>query len=408
MRIAFENCSVFDGSSEDLIEAACVTVVGERIVEVGRKAPQACDYRVDCGGRTLMPGLIDAHVHACAPSFSFYNNDRLPPSLLAIYGATTLQGMLARGFTSVRDAGGGERGLWLAIARGLIKAPRFFYSGKAISQTGGHGDMRSADHHETCGCSNYSGSISIVADGADGVRRAVREELRKGAHQVKIFVSGGVTSPSDPIWMNQFTDAEIRAAVEEASTRRTYVMAHAHTDEATRRCVKLGVRSIEHGTHIELSTAQEMASMGTYMVPTLSVADIARRHGQQLGMPESSMEKVNGVYERMSASIETCARAGVPIGLGSDILGFEFQGMQAGELTLRSEVQKPIDVLRSATSVNAALLQRSGELGCIAPGALADILVLNGNPFADMSLFREPLQNVPLVMKGGEFIRNEL
>jgi len=408
MRFAFENCLVFDGSSADLLDDVCVIVDGARIVDVARITPANCDHRVNCGRRILMPGLIDAHVHVCSPSFSFFQNDRLPPSLLAVYGSTTLQGMLARGFTTVRDAGGGDRGLWMAIERGLIKGPRFLYSGRAISQTGGHGDMRSADQHEPCGCSHYSGSISAVADGADGVRQAVREQLRRGAHQIKVFVSGGVTSPSDPLWMNQFTDDEIRAAVEEAATRRTYVMAHAHTDEAIRRCIRLGVRSIEHGSQVEPDTAKQLVETNTYVVPTLVVADIAKRHGHDLGMPDSAMEKLDGVFERMSSSIRACAGAGVRLGLGSDILGFEFQSQQGRELTLRAEVQAPLDVLRSATSVNAELLRRPGELGCIAPGAYADLIVLEGNPFMNMALFEQPLKNIALVMKAGEIIRNSL
>lgn len=409
MAILFENCAVFDGSSEEVLENACVLVEAGRIVDVSTKRPPGQQARrINCGGRLLMPGLIDAHVHACAPTFSFYDNDRLPPSLLAVYACTTLRGMLARGFTSVRDAGGADRGLSLAIERGVIQGPRLFYSGKAISQTGGHGDMRPGDHVEPCGCGGYSGSISMVADGPDAVRKAVREELRKGAHQIKLFVSGGVTSPTDPLWMNQFTDEEIGAAVEEAATRRTYVMAHCHTDEAAQRCVEFGVRSIEHGTEIKEETARGMVAKGVFVVPTLSVVDIARQHGRKLGMPASSEEKLAGLYERMAASIELCARIGVKVGLGSDILGEGFQELQGGELALRAEIQKPIDVLRSATSVNAMLLQRAGELGCIALGAIADILVVEGDPFKSLSLFREPLRNIPVVMKGGELMRNLL
>lgn len=410
MTICLEQCRIFDGSSNDALENGCVVIQGNRIAEVCSRPPrlEAAAIRIDCGGRTLMPGLIDAHVHAYAPSFSFYNNDRMPPPLLAIHAAQALQGMLARGFTTVRDAGGGDRGLWLAVERRLIKGPRFFYSGKAISQTGGHGDMRSADHAELCGCGGYSGSISVVADGADAVRAAAREELRKGAHQIKLFASGGVTSPTDPIWMNQFTDDEIRAAVEEAATRRTYVMAHCHTDDAVRRCIGLGVRSIEHGTHIKTATAQLIAARDAYVVPTLSVANIVRQHGQALGMPAASLEKMKGLYEQMATSVDVCARAGVKLGLGTDILGQEFQDLQGAELGLRGEIQAPIDVLRSATSVNAALLQQSGQLGCIAPGALADLLVVEGDPFRDLALFRNARSTIPLVMKDGEFVRNVL
>ena len=354
-----------------------------------------------------MPGLIDAHFHAYTPTFDIVSNDRMPQSLLVSHARVILEGALQRGFTSVRDAGGGDIGLWMAIEKGLIKGPRFFFSGKAISQTGGHGDERSAEVIEPCSCGRYAGSLSMVADGVDEVRRAVREELRKGARQIKLFVSGGVVSPTDPLWMPQFTEAEIRAAVYEASTRRTYVMAHCHTDDGARRCVQYGVRSIEHGTQIGDETARLIAQSRAFVVPTLSVIDVIRKHGPRLGLPPMGLEKIKGLYEDMLKSIEACTRARVRIGLGSDLLDHIFHKLQGGELALRGEVSKPIDVLRSATSVNADLLQMSGELGCIKAGAFADVLVLNGNPLRDLGLFRE-LGNLPLVMKGGQWVRNAL
>lgn len=405
MSTALTHCRVFDGSSSELQEDVCIVIEGDRIRALERTAPRSAALVVDCGGRIAMPGLIDAHVHVCAPTFNFRANDHLPPSLLAIHGARALEGMLLQGFTSVRDAGGADRGLWLALERGLIRGPRLFYAGLGLSQTGGHGDMRPAD--EPCGC-GYAGSISRVVDGVDAVRAAAREELRKGAHHLKLFVSGGVTSPTDPIWMDQFTAAEIRAAVEEAATRRAYVMAHCHTDAAARRCIELGVRSIEHGTHIEKDTAGLIARAGAFVVPTLSVVDIIRKHGPSLGLPAASLPKLAGIYERMAASIQTCAEAQVALGLGTDILGTEFRVLQSHELALRGEIQRPLDVLRAATSVNAALLQKTGELGCIAPGALADILVLHGNPLEDLTLFRDAPQNLALIMKGGELIRHTL
>ena len=179
-----------------------MVVENDRIREVIHDAVNPPTFRearqIDCGGRVLMPGLIDAHIHAYAPSFSFYQNDRLPVALLVSHARRILEGKLQRGFTSVRDAGGGDRGLWMAIERGLIQGPRFFYPGKALSQTGGHGDMRSPDAIEPCGCGSYSGTISLVADGEAAVRKAAREQLRTGAHQIKLFASGGVSSEADP------------------------------------------------------------------------------------------------------------------------------------------------------------------------------------------------------------------
>jgi imidazolonepropionase-like amidohydrolase len=409
MITVLRNARVFDGVSPELGEGVSVIVEGERIREISGRTPTFKNARsIDCGGRFLMPGLIDAHFHAYTPTFDIISTDRMPQALLVSHASAILEGALQRGFTTVRDAAGGDIGLWMAIEAGLIQGPRFFFSGKAISQTGGHGDMRLGTVVEPCSCGRYTGSLSLVADGVDEVRRAVREELRKGARQIKLFVSGGVISPTDPLWMPQFTEDEIRAAVYEASTRRTYVMAHCHTDDAARRCVEYGIRSIEHGTQISDETARLIASSGAFVVPTLSVADVIRKHGPRLGIPPMGLEKVRGLYEDGLRSIEACTRAGVKIALGSDLLDHEFHKLQGGELALRAEVNKPIDVLRSATSINAQLLQMEGQLGCIRPGAYADLLAVNGDPLKDLGLFREPQVHIPLVMKGGVCIRNGL
>lgn len=409
MITVLRNARVFDGMSAELIEGATIVIEGERIREVATGRPAFADARaIDCRGHFLMPGLIDAHFHAYTPTFDVNKIDRMPQALLVSHARVILEGALQRGFTTVRDAAGGDIGLWMAIEEGWIKGPRFFFSGKAISQTGGHGDARPATVVEPCGCSGYTGALSLVADGVDEVRRAVRGELRKGARQIKIFVSGGVVSPTDPLWMPQFTDEEIRAAVHEASTRRTYVMAHCLTDEGARRCIDCGVRSIEHGTQIGEDTARLIAAQKAFVVPTLSVVDVLRTHARDLGLPPMSLEKIAGVYESYAKSIEACTRAGVKLGLGSDLLGQEFHPLQGGELALRAEFNRPLDVLRSATSVNAELLQMSGELGCIKANAYADLLVTQGDPLKDPGLFRDPLANILLIMKGGACIRSAL
>lgn len=405
----FENSLLFDGANDELIDGASVIVENDCIKEITLEPVSITDaHRIDCAGRILMPGLIDAHIHAYTPTFSFYNNDRLPASLMANHAATILEGMLNRGFTTVRDTGGADRGLWLAINQGLINGPRLFYSGKAISQTGGHGDMRPGDIIEPCGCGGYSGLVSMVADGPEEVRKAVREELRKGAHQIKLHVSGGVTSPSDPNWMNQFTEEEIRVAVYEASTRRAYVMAHCLTDESIRRCIEYGVRSIEHGIGLTEDTAKLIAANDAFVVPTMSVAAVLTKHGPALGLPSASLDKIEGLYDSYLSAIEVCTKAGVKLGLGADLLGHEFHPLQGGELALRGEVNTPIEVLRSATSINAELLQHSGKLGCIAPGAYADILVLDFDPFKDLSGFKNAEQKIPIVMKDGKFVRKNI
>lgn len=401
------NGSIFDGQSAELLEGGCVVVEDGTIREVNpRLVKIASAVTVDCAGHTIMPGLIDAHVHVYLASSNFDAVDRMPRSLLSQYGAAALRGALERGFTTVRDACGADHGLVLALERGLIRGPRLLISGKGISQTGGHGDGRAAHHESACGC-GYHGALTVVADGADAVRKAVREELRKGAHQIKIFASGGVTSPTDPIWMPQFTDAEIRAAVEEAATRRTYVMAHCHTSEAVSRCIRAGVRSIEHGSQIDAATAASIASAGAFVVPTLAIADVAREHGAALGFGPENLRKLSGLLEQMYASVESCARAGVKLGFGSDLPG-NFSEHQNREFLLRGRVQSPIDVVRSATAVNAELLQLSGRIGTLAAGASADILAVRGNPLQDLSLLAEPARSLALIMAGGTLFRNNL
>jgi imidazolonepropionase-like amidohydrolase len=403
----FENGRLFDGISRDLIEPCHVAVEGDKIREISTTSLSVSNsHRINCRGQTIMPGLIDAHIHAYLATSDFDAVDRMPRSLLSQYGAAALRGALERGFTTVRDACGADYGLVMALERGLIKGPRLLISGKAISQSGGHGDARAFHREEPCGC-GYSGILAVLADGVDEVRRAVREELRKGAAQIKIFASGGVTSPSDPIWMRQFTREEIEAAVYEASTRRTYVMAHCHTADSARVCVEAGVRSIEHGSDLDDATAQMIAAAGGFVVPTCIVAETACEHGLAMGLKAENLVKLEGLVDKMYRSIETCARHAVKLGFGTD-LPAGFASRQNWEFRLRCKTQRSADVLMSATSVNAALLQMQGEIGCICPGAYADLLVVKGDPLADASLLAEPEANISLIMAAGSIIKNIL
>ena len=409
MTIVFEGCRVFDGVSADPRENATVVVEDGRIKEVadGAVRAPADAERVACAGRTLMPGLIDAHFHALLMDLNIPSLDDLPASLIYQHARHSLEGALRRGFTTVRDAGGADLGLALAVERGLIAGSRVLFSGRGLSQTGGHGDMRSQTRFEPCGCAGYHGIITQVADGVDAVRQAVREELRKGAHQIKMMVSGGVLSPTDPIWMDQYSDEEIRVGVEEAATRRTYVMAHSHTASAVRRCAALGVRSIEHGTQIDAEAAEVAAEAGAFVVPTLVTIFAMLESGAEFGLPKIFADKLQGLGDDGLRSLEICQAAGVPMGFGTDLLG-PLQDRQSQEFLIRSEVLEPVDVLRSATSINAALVQRSGELGTIAPGAIADILVVDGDPLSDLGLLQEQGRHIPVIMKDGRFHKNAL
>lgn len=401
------NARMFDGVSEEVAENATVVLEGNTIRAIGEDV-KGDARRIDCGRRFLMPGLIDAHFHANTPSYDFFGTDRMHPALLAAHANRLLTGALDRGYTTVRDAGGGDVGLAQALAAGLIDGPRFFYPGRALTQTGGHGDMRRRGEHDLCGCGAYSGVIARAVDGPDEMRKATREELRQGATQIKVFLSGGVSTDLAPLDMPHFCDEELRVAVEEAARRKRYVMAHCHTDEGASRCVDLGIRTIEHGSLIGAATAAKIAAAGVFVVPTLSAGELIGANAGALGLPLSAAEKIMAVNRRTLEAVETCAKAGVKLGLGCDLHGDQFLQTQGRELMLRGQVQRPVDVLRSATSINAEIVQMQGRLGVIAPGALADLILINGDPMTDLSVFEHSARTVLLVIKDGRIARDRL
>jgi imidazolonepropionase-like amidohydrolase len=408
-RIMLTHCTLLDGTSPDLREGMHVLVEGGRIREVSETPITAAEARViDLKGKTLMPGLIDAHVHLIATTLNLGQLAAEPMSLTVARARHIAEGMLRRGFTSVRDAAGTDWGLAAAIDQGLIDGPRVFYAGRALSQTGGHGDFRPRTWEaDNCACCMTGAAFSVIADGVPAVQKAAREELRRGATQIKIMASGGVASPTDPVWNLQYADDEIRAIVWEARAWRTYVMAHAYTPEAIARCVRLGVRSIEHGNLIDEPTAELMARQGAFLVPTLVTYEALHREGQQWGLPQVSIDKIKDVREAGLQSLEWARSAGVPMGFGTDLLG-ETHHYQSLEFSIRAQVLPAFEVIQSATTTNAALLQRPGELGVVAPGALADLLVVDGNPLADLNLLQEQGKHLLLIMKGGKLYKNDV
>jgi imidazolonepropionase-like amidohydrolase len=406
MLLVLENCAIFDGVSETVAEGQTIVVEDGLIREVGDAgAFRGEAQRIDAAGRFVMPGMIDAHFHAYGIELNPVLVDRIAPELRGLHAKRILEGALHRGFTTIRDAAGGDISLATALRTGLIDGPRLFYPGLAISQTGGHGDLRAPDHYDACACA-YCGAMAVVADGPDEMRKVVREQLRTGATHIKLFVSGGVLSPSDPIWMNQLSLEEIRIAVAEAETRRAYVMAHAHTNEAVLRCVANGVRSIEHATLLEDSGAQAIAEADAFAVPTLAVIETIRASGASLGLPPAMIDKMREVADQANASYERLRAAGARIGFGTDLLG-KLMPQQSIEFRLRRETCQPIEILRSATSINAALLQMEGRLGVIAPGAFADILIVEGNPLDDVTLL-ETHENIRCILRDGRIVRNTL
>ncbi|CAM2171169.1 Amidohydrolase family protein [Paraburkholderia sacchari] len=389
-----------------LLEHHHVVIEGERILEVTDRPVDYPNARViDARGKTVMPGFIDCHVHVLASNANLGINAGQPNILAAIRALPIMQAMLSRGFTSVRDAGGADWALMQAVETGLVPGPRIFPSGKALSQTGGHGDFRPrGDLLEPCSCCFHTGAIARVVDGVEGVRLAVREEIQKGATQIKIMASGGVASPVDLISNTQYSEDEIRAIVAEAEAANTYVMAHAYTARAITRAVRCGVRTIEHGNLVDEAAARVMHEHGAFVVPTLVTYDALAQHGAQFGLPPDSVAKVASVQRAGRESLEIYAKAGVPMGFGSDLLG-EMHAFQCGEFRIRAEVLGNLEALRSATSVAADIVNMKGELGVIASGAIADVLVLDGNPLADIGVVANDGERVEVVLQRGKVVK---
>ncbi len=396
--LTIRNALIFDGETRNLLEGS-ITVREGRITEVGRDVEEAGTI-VDADGRTVIPGLIDAHFHAYALSLTAGKNETGPLSYSALAGARRLEAALNRGFTSVRDVAGGDIGLANAIDEGLYAGPRYFFTGPALSQTGGHGDIRAADDG---GCF-HGGHMCEVVDGADELLRAVRNRFRTGATAIKLMTSGGVISPVDPIRVPQYSSAEIRTVTEEASRRGSYATAHAYSPEAIRHSVLNGVRCIEHGNLLDAETARLMADNEVYLVPTLATYDAMARRGEEVGLTEAGAAKNREVLNAGRNAVELARDAGVRIGFGTDLMG-ELEDEQLAGLRLQCEALGVYDALRSATSTNAALLRRD-DLGRIAEGAFGDLVILDGNPVDDPSVLWDE-SRMRTVIKAGQVITRQ-
>jgi imidazolonepropionase-like amidohydrolase len=405
----FSGGRLLDPRRGELRDGVEVLIEGERVKEISdRPIKSTAATRIELAGRTLMPGLIDAHLHVFLNEVNIGALDAVPLTLLAINGSLALKASLMRGFTSVRDTAGGDFGIKAAVEQGLIEAPRLFISGQALSQTGGHGDFRKRTQRALgCDCCSGLAYTARIADGVPEVIKATRDELRKGADFIKIMVSGGVASQADPLESLQYRMDEIQAAVEEATNWGKYVAAHAYSSQAVMRAVTAGVRTIEHGNLIDEPTAATMARKGAFLVPTLIAYDSMRRRGRDYGLSEYSLQKNEVVLAAGLRSVELARNAGVKIGFGTDLLG-QLQNDQCREFLIRAELMKPAEIIHSATVVNAEILQRGGELGELVPGAFADLLVVDGDPLADLKLFEEDGRHLAAIMKGGRFYKNRL
>jgi imidazolonepropionase-like amidohydrolase len=337
----------------------------------------------------------------------FAKLERLSRSYITARAINVLRGMLRRGFTTVRDAGGADQGLAQAVREGVCEGPRILYSGRALSQTGGHGDLRTPGEEAATPCCPPVWTLTRIGDGVAEVRRAARDELRKGASQIKIMVSGGVASPSDRVTNTQFSPEEIRAIVEEAEAVDSYVMAHAYPARSIRRALECGVRSIEHGNLIDENTLDLLMEKRAFLVPTLSVYDVLWREGAAAGIPQQVLEKLGDLREKSLEALAMAMRKGAKVAYGTDLFG-PLQEHQSLEFSLRREACTPADMIRSATVICAELFNMTGRIGVIAPGAFADLLVIDGDPLKEPELLQGQGRHMSAIMKEGKFVQNRL
>jgi imidazolonepropionase-like amidohydrolase len=405
----FKNFEMLDPEAGELRGGHELIVEGGAIREVSaRPIKLAAADVVDCGGRTLMPGLIDSHVHVVLSEVMIRNLENVPLTLMTARAADLMRRMLDRGFTSVRDTGGADWGLKEATDKGLLPGPRLFIAGRAIGPTGGHSDSRRrTDLGMRCQCCNAMSFSMGIADGVSEVRRAVREEMRQGCDQVKIMMSGGVASPYDPLDSLQFSPDEVAAAVEEAHAFGRYVCAHAYTPQAITRAANAGVRTIEHGNLIDDASAKLMAQKGMFLVANLVTYFEMKKHAAEYGMNSDMLAKNDLVIEGALKSLEICKRRGIPVAYGTDLLG-QLQVAQSEEFTLRARVLPAADIIRSATTIGARVVRMEDKLGCLKPGAFADMLVVDGNPLKDLKLLQEQGRHLSIILKGGRFHKNRL
>jgi imidazolonepropionase-like amidohydrolase len=410
-QILFKNFSLLDPRWDEARGGYEVLVEGEHIKEVSAKPIKARNAQMVNGGgkRTLMPGLIDCHVHVFLTEVNIRNLESVPLTLLTAKSAELMRGMIDRGFTTVRDTGGADWGIKTAVESGLIPGPRLFISARAIGPTGGHSDSRRRTDvlGAPCGCCNAMVYCMAIADGPDEVRKLVREQMRQGADQVKIMCSGGVASPYDPLDSLQFSEAEIAAATDEAKNFGRYVLAHAYTPEAITRAMNNGVRTIEHGNLIDEKSAKLLKSKGGYMIANLVTYFSMKERAAQFGMTADMLAKNDIVLEGALRSLEICKKAGVKVGYGTDLLG-ALQVDQSLEFIHRAKVLKPLEIIRQATTIGAEILRMDGKLGVVAPGAYADLIAIDGNPLKKLELFLDQGKHLPMIMKAGKFHKNAL
>lgn len=408
------NLRLFDGEVLSLRDGADILVQAGRIVALPApgQGPEDAD-RIDCGGRAVIPGLIDAHWHTTLAAVSQIAAMTQDIGFLHLMAGREAGATLMRGFTTVRDVGGPAFGLQAAVDRGVVTGPRIFPAGAIISQTSGHGDFRFANTLPAMPSdpADYASGqgMSALADGVPEVLRRVREQLMKGASQIKITAGGGVASQYDPLDSTQFTEAEMRAAVDAAEDWNTYVCAHVYTPKGIQRCIRAGVKSIEHGQLADEDTVKMMADHGTWWSIQPFLAD---EDANQYTDPKAIAAQ-RQVAEGTVRAFEMAQQYSVNWAFGTDILygGGESQARQLAKL---ARFMSPLEALYRATGAAGQLLSLSGPrapydgaLGVIAEGALADLLVVDGDPETGLDWLADS-ENLRLIMKGGRIFKDSL
>ena len=406
----FAHATIIDGTGADPAENAAVVVEDDCIKEVLNGPTGALPSGatvIDCRGQYLLPGLIDGHVHTGSIEASIgEQHRRCLPSYTLLRSLKIIRETLDQGFTTVRDCGGADAGLRQALAEGLVCGPRLFISGRILSQTGGHGDFRlPAEMYSplegTCGvaCGVY--------DGVDAVRRASREQLRQGVDFVKVMAGGGCASPTDEITSSQYSPEELRAAVFEAESAGKYVAAHCYADRSIILCAEAGIRTIEHGNLMTEAGAEAMRKAGAYLVPTLVTYEVAARDGDKYGLADFQRRKTAIALERGAQAVAVARSMGIKIGSGSDLLG-PMQIHKGEQLSLLARVLGPMEAIVATTRTNAEIIGQQDRLGTIAAGKLADLILVNSDPLADMTVFQNYAENITLIVQGGNIHKNIL
>ena len=411
------NVRVFDGKSAKLAESINVLIEGNKIAKIAKTAltPGADATVIDANGRTLMPGLIDAHTHimfATVPQMVVLTSDIGFVNVAAVKAAND---MLMRGFTSIRDLGGPVFGLKRGIDAGLIPGPRIWPAGAFISQTGGHGDFRLPNELPARpGDFSFSERVgaAAIADNADTVRQRAREQLALGASQIKLMAGGGVVSNFDPLDVTQYTVPELRAAVEAAENWGTYVTVHAYTPRAVRQAIEAGVKCIDHGQLLDEPTVKLMAEKGVWWSLQPFTDD------QPSAFAEGSPNRIKQLkmFSGTDNAYTLAKKYKIKTAWGTDALfSVESAAKQGANLAKMIRWYSPAEVLKMATADNAQLLELSGlrspyagKLGVVEEGALADLLLVEGNPIENINLIADPDKNFVLIMKDGKIYKNTI